>query len=521
MKRRDFLTRSTPVAMLLTTGVAAPWWTGCRPADTRSTPRATLTVFCAAGLKKPVEAVAGAFADTGIEVRFQFGGSGTLLNQLRIAGSGDLLIAADAGSLEDARRHGLIRETVPLATQTPVLAVRAGNPHQLRALEDLLTRSVKFGIANPESASIGKTTRKAAGEKWEAMAARAAVMKPTVTEIAADLSLGALDAAIIWDSTVAQFPGLEAVALPELSAHPEQASVAVLAHCRQPAEALCFARFLASPEKGGPHFSAAGFKHESGDAWSLKPEMVLYSGGVNRPAVESLLRSFSEREGVEITTVFNGCGVLCAAMKAMGSSSNPRFPDAYYACDLCFVPPVAEHFPESVLLTETDIGIAAPPGNPKRISTLSDLARPGLRVGICNAEQSTLGFLTRGMLQSTGLAESIRKNVVVEVPTADFLVNQMRTGALDAAIVYRVNAVAAAVAESGSLEFVPIRHEGAKAVQPFAVRANSPLRQMAQRLLEHLKANRSAFEEAGFRWTGDQPAVRSDRITLPEWLQPK
>lgn len=525
MKRRNFVTQSVSLAALSGLGSMAPWLASCRKesfsagkvADT------SLTVFCAAGLQKPLNSAAAAFnRASGISIGIHFGGSGTLLNQLRIASHiGDLLVVADDGTLADARRLELIREAIPLATQTPVLAVRSGNPRQLQTLEDLFTRAIRFGIANPESASIGKVTKKAIGDRWETFAARATVMKPTVTEIAADLSLGALDAAIIWDSTVKQFRDLEAVSIPDLKAHTERASIAVLAQCAQPATALKFARFLASPEKGETHFSEAGMKHEPGDPWAAKPELILYSGGVNRPAIESLLRSFSEREGVEITTVFNGCGVLCAAMKTMGSSQNPKFPDAYYACDLCFVPPVAEHFPESVLLTETDIGIVTTPGNPKAIATLSDLARPGLRVGICNAEQSTLGFMTRGILRSTGLLEAIRANVAIEVPTADFLINQLRAGGLDAAIVYRVNTQAAPTANSAALEFIEIRHEGAKAVQPFAVRANSPNRQLALRLLEHLKQNRSAFENAGFRWTGDQPAVRSDRITLPSWLQPK
>lgn len=65
-----------------------------------------------------------------------------------------------------------------------------------------------------------------------------------------------------------------------------------------------------------------------------------------------------------------------------GVWANPKFPDVYYACDVCFVPPVAEQFPEAVLLTETAIVIAVPEGNPAGIKTLSDLARGGLRVGL-------------------------------------------------------------------------------------------------------------------------------------------
>ena len=91
-----------------------------------------------------------------------------------------------------------------------------------------------------------------------------------------------------------------------------------------------------------------------------------------------LLKKFADREGVSVTTVFNGCGILCATMKTMGDAKAAKFPDAYYACDLCFVPPVAEQFPEAVMLTETDIGIVVRKGNPKNIKTWDDLVKPGV-----------------------------------------------------------------------------------------------------------------------------------------------
>ena len=290
----------------------------------------------------------------------------------------------------------------------------------------------------------------------------------------------------------------------------------VPASCPQPAAALRFARFLAAPEKGGAAFSQHGFAPADGDRWAAKPELILYSGGVNRLAIEKLLRQFADREGVNVTTVFNGCGVLCATMKAMSTNAGARFPDAYYACDLCFVPPVAAQFPEAVLLTETDIGIVVKKGNPRGVTTLADLAQPGLKLGLCNAEQSTLGFMTRGMLKATGLAAAVGKNVAVEVPTADLLINQMRIGGLDAAIVYRVNAIP----QADALEFFPIQHAGAKAIQPFAVRERSPNRQLARRLLDHLQATRGEFEKAGFRWRGNEAPQKSQDIQVPDWLKP-
>ena len=479
-----------------------------------STTNNPLIVYCAAGLKRPVAAIAEQYrTETGVEVQVQYGGTGTLLSQIRVAKRGDLFIAADDGSLADARKFGVIREVIPLARQHPVIAVQKGNPKGIKNLNDLLRENVRLALANHEAASIGKATVAVLGEGYAPFASHAVVTKPTVTEIANDLKLGAVDAAILWDSTVNSFTGLEAIEVPVLAARVENASATVLSFAKESAATLRFARYLAAPEKGGALFKKNGFTPVPGDKWAVRPELVLYSGGVNRPTIEGLLRDFSDREGAEITTVFNGCGVLCASMKAMAEASNPKFPDAYYACDLCFVPPVAKYFPEAVVLTETDIGLAVRKGNPHRLHTLADLAQPGLKVGVCNAQQSTLGFITRGLLRSVNLETNVQKNVVVQVPTADFLINQLRAGALDAAIVYRVNAAP----QSAHLDYLPLDQAGAKAVQPFSVRSDSERRQLATRLLDSLKANQARFETAGFRWRGDT-AVKSADIKVPDWL---
>jgi molybdenum ABC transporter molybdate-binding protein len=480
--------------------------------------KTVLMVYCAAGLKTPVEAVAEQYRyETGVEVQTQFGGSGTLLSSLRASQKGDLFIAADDGAVSDARKSELVQEVFPVAVQHPVVVVRKGNPKNIKSIDDLARADVKVALANPEAASISRVTKAALGDTWKKLAAHVTVMKPTVTDVATDVNLGTVDAGIVWDAVVPQFKSTEAVEVSELSNHNENASACVLSFSTQPTAALRFARYLTAPDKGGAIFKESGFTPAGGDKWAVKPTLILYSGGVNRPAIEGLLKKFEEREGIDLTTVFNGCGILCASMKTMGGTSNPKFPDAYYACDICFVPPVADVFPEAVILTQTDIGIVVRKGNPHNIKTLADLAQPGLKVGLSNAEQATLGYMTRGMLKSSGLYDSVHKNVVVETPTADLLVNEMRAGALDATIVYRVNFQPAAE----FLEYIPIQHEGAHAVQPFAVRGDSPNHYLGERLLAFLKANRTQFEQAGFVWRGEDTAVRSKEIVIPDWLKDK
>ena len=167
------------------------------------------------------------------------------------------------------------------------------------------------------------------------------------------------------------------------------------------------------------------------------------------------------------------------------------------------------------MLTEAESVIAVPKGKPQTIPPLSDPARPGLRVGLCNAAQSTLGFLTQSILKSMNLLESVAKNASSQVPTGDFLVNQMRAGALDAAVVYRINLMA----KPDEFDAVPLPADKAKAVQPFAVRDDSAQKQTGRRLLAFLRGHRESFEKAGFAWRGDSEAIKSANLVLPEWLK--
>jgi len=84
-----------------------------------------ILVFCAAGLRQPVEAAAKAY-DAPVEL--QYGGSQTLLANAEVSRKGDLFIPADDSYLQAARTKGLAAEALPLARMAPVLAVAKGNP---------------------------------------------------------------------------------------------------------------------------------------------------------------------------------------------------------------------------------------------------------------------------------------------------------------------------------------------------------------------------------------------------------
>jgi len=476
----------------------------------------TLVIHCAAGAKNPMSELAIAYERAfGVKVELRYGGTGNLLGNLMLRPEGDGFLSADDKHMNLAKEKELVDERIKIAQQKPVLAVAAGNPKEISSVDDLLGGNIRFAVANPETAAIGVMTKDAFTQSghWNALEKAAKVMKPTVTDLATDLQTGAVDAVVIWDSTVNMIKraGFEAeiVALPELEERSSQISMGVLASTEQPTRMLHFARWISSPERGAPVFRKHGFDAEGGDKWAESPEIVFYSGSVNRPAIERALERFSKREGVRISTTYNGCGILCADMLDIAERARRgydiRVPDVYYACDICFIEPVKDLFPEAIIMTETDIVIAVPKGNPKEILSLLDLTREGIRLGISHAEQATLGFMTQRLFRDVGLTEAVRPNVKVENPQADFLINHLSTGSLDAAIVYAVN-----VGEHiDRFDLIPIQHAGALAVQPFAKSADTPYRALAGRLLEALRDDAGRFEEVGFRWIGEQEPVPS------------
>ena len=467
--------------------------------DSSSSFGGPILLYCAAGIKPPVEmAVRNYEAEYNCKIDIQYGGSGTLLSNLKIAGIGDLYVAADESYIEIARQKNLVEEAIPLAVITPVIAVPKGNPKGVYSIQSLIDGNYKIALGNPDAASIGKISKTLLTNSgdWPAIKEHATVFYPTVPEIANSVKLGTVDAGIVWDATVNQYIDLDLVRVPELELGSQKTTVGVLKTAKDSVTALRFARYLAARDRGLTQFKNYGYVPVSGDVWREKPEILFFSGGVNRAAVERTIQKFETREGVKVTRVYNGCGILVSQIKA------GEQPDAYFACDISFMTQVQSYFDDSTDISETDIVILTKKGNPKQILELEDLAQTGLRLGVANPNQSALGDLTRRMLLSKRMYNDIMKNVRVETPTADLLVNQLLAGPLDAVIVYEANC--ANVLDD--LELIRLDLSLAKAIQPIAVGRRSGHKHLARRLLEAIQSPQSKieFESIGFRWIQDR-----------------
>lgn len=182
----------------------------------------TVVVMAAASLSDAVEAVDG-HADGGPSIVAVVAGSSMLVAQLAAGADADVLITADAATMDRATAEGLVRgRPAVIAANTLVLATAAGNPGRVTGLADLARADLLVGLCAVE-VPCGALARRALEEAG--VAASVDTLEPNVRSLATKLSLGELDAGLVY-RTDAAMAGLGVVDAPELQGHANRYHIA-------------------------------------------------------------------------------------------------------------------------------------------------------------------------------------------------------------------------------------------------------------------------------------------------------
>jgi molybdate transport system substrate-binding protein len=486
-------------SVALLAGLGFLLWSGSQPPG----PSGALTLHAAAGLRAPLEDLAREYQqEFGQEVRLNFGPSHSVLTQLEIGKEQiDLFLPADDIYIDMAREKDLVNEVLPLARMTVVVVVRPDFDKPLRTWDDLVGGDVRV-VLSAKATAIGQLAEDHLHKtgRWDALEKRLVTRPGTVNETASTVQIKSADAGIVWDAVAHQVPELRVVRLPELEGVTARVQVAVVKRSPHAPDALRLARYLAAPDRGLRRFREYGFTPVEGNEafGAARPRIVVYAGSMLRPAVEQTIKEFAEREGVDIVTEYNGCGILVGMMRTREK------PDVYFACDPQFMNKVSDLFETPQVISSNQLVIAVPKGNPHGLQTLKDLGKPGLKVGVGHEQQCALGAITRETFLQSGTYAAVRKNVVVESPAGDLLVNQLKTGSLDAVVAYRSNVEPF----KDTLDAVPVTGIPCAAPQqPIAISRTTAHPQLVRRLVEAIRSaeSRERFLHLGFGWELDQP----------------
>jgi molybdate transport system substrate-binding protein len=137
--------------------------------------------------------------------------------------------------------------------------------------------------------------------------------------------------------------------------------------------------------------------------------------------------------------------------------------------------------------------IAVPKGNPKGITGLSDLTKPGVKVALC-AEQVPCGAAAKKALT----AANVKLTPVTQESDVKAALSKVTLGEVDAALVYRTDAIAAADKVDG-LEFP--ESAGAVNEYPIVVLKNAPNKAAAAAFVAYVRSDKgqAVLDKAGFQ----------------------
>jgi len=117
-----------------------------------------LLVYAGSASKPPTEEAAQLFEQkTGIRVDLVFGGSGTVLSQMKLNKQGDLYFPGSSDFMEKAKKENLVYSETEkkIVYLVSAINVQKGNPKGITGLQDLLKPGIKVAIANPETVCVG------------------------------------------------------------------------------------------------------------------------------------------------------------------------------------------------------------------------------------------------------------------------------------------------------------------------------------------------------------------------------
>ena len=173
-----------------------------------------------------------------------------------------------------------------------------------------------------------------------------------------------------------------------------------------------------------------------GSLWAAEKRITAFCGSASKPAMEEAAGAFEEKTGIRVDLHFSGSGTMLSQMKMSrrGDLYIPGSPDYMAKAEREGIVD-----PEMVkIIAYLVIAIDVQHGNPKDIRTLSDLARPGIRVGIGNPEAVCVGLYAVEVLERSGLLKDVRKNIVTHAPSCSGTASLLAMKKVDAVIGWRV-----------------------------------------------------------------------------------
>ena len=213
-----------------------------------------LTVSVAASLQNTMRDMAPVFEQSHphTKLSFNFGGSGTLAQQIEQGAPADVFLAAAPKPMDDlAAKRLLLAGTRRNLLRNEVVLIAPKDSRGLASFEGLRTPAVKLiALGDPESVPAGDYGRQIlrALHVWEAVQGKLVLAKD-VRQVLTYVETGEADAGIVYATDARESQKVRVAAVAPANSHaPVVYPVAVLRDSRNAAVARLFTTFLRGPQ---------------------------------------------------------------------------------------------------------------------------------------------------------------------------------------------------------------------------------------------------------------------------------
>lgn len=118
----------------------------------------SLLIFAGSASKPVLEEINRNFENENkARVEINFGGSGTILSQMKLAKKGDVYIPGSSDFMEKAKAEKLVLPETEerIAYLIPSICVQKDNPENINSLEYLADKNIRLGIGAPQTVCVG------------------------------------------------------------------------------------------------------------------------------------------------------------------------------------------------------------------------------------------------------------------------------------------------------------------------------------------------------------------------------
>jgi len=167
-------------------------------------------------------------------------------------------------------------------------------------------------------------------------------------------------------------------------------------------------------------------------------EVIVFAGAAAAPVYREAAALFELKYNAKVVLNLGGSGALLSALEITKTG------DVYIPGSSEFLTQASRRGVVNFTISKPRIlaylvpAIIVQKSNPKNITKLEDLARPGIRVAIGDPRSVCIGLYAKEILERSGLWEAVSKNIVTYAPSCEATAQLVYTSAVDAIIGWHV-----------------------------------------------------------------------------------